>query len=189
MRIRWTAIVVLVAMTAAACGDDSSGDAGPSDATDAAAEETDGSGDAGADSEAPTPTDPPAEDPPATDPPADEDPPPLAANFFSIDGTQYAITISTCFGVPDVDLEVIAAIRDAGGDNEAYAFVSTGDAGLVLSAFRVRDDAAGYEWSNDSGEGAADLLFEGGRIAGQVPVTSPDGTVAQAAFDFTCPGR
>jgi hypothetical protein len=59
---------------------------------------------------------------------------------------------------------------------------------LFLSAFRVTDETNGLEWSNESGDGAANLVLEDKRIAGDVPVSSPDGATADASFDLRCPG-
>lgn len=57
-----------------------------------------------------------------------------------------------------------------------------------MSALRVSDEVNGLRWSNESGTDATNSVLEDKRIAGDAPVTSPDGATATVSSDFGCPG-
>lgn len=181
----WRLMMVLgvVALFAAACGDDSDTDAGvdPAPTADDGGD-SDDSGDAGDMGDADDGDTDDGDDAGGGDVDGA-----LVQNFVTIDGTQYAVTIGMCFESPGVDLEVTGSLRGS-PDSDAYAYIFDDGGTLVLSAFRVTDDANGLEWSNESGDGAANLVLDGKRIAGDVPVSSPDGLTADASFDLVCPG-
>lgn len=179
MRLRWLTVLVVLVFVVAGCGGDDGDSVGTTE--DPPPDDT------------PEDTDDDASD--EVDEPADAEEPEEAGgdvpvqNYFTIEGEVYPITIGTCFQSPGVDLEVLASISGVDG-SDAYAYVYAAEEGspeLTLSAFRV-SDAAGLDWSNESGEGATNLAMEGKGISGEVPVTSPDGATATAVFDFVCPG-